>query len=50
MCSYLVQDCLDANKKTIYELISSHGAVDDVVFFAMLMKGWSSLQQNDCTL
>ena len=34
-----VQECLEANSKTVYDLLSSHGAVDDVVFFAMLMKG-----------
>lgn len=33
------QECLDANSKTVYDLLSSHGAVEDVVFFAMLMKG-----------
>ena len=33
------QECLEANAKTVYDLLSSHGAVEDVVFFAMLMKG-----------
>ena len=33
------QECLEANSKTMYDLLSSHGAVDDMVFFAMLMKG-----------
>ena len=34
-----MQECLEANSKTVYDLLSSHGAVEDVVFFAMLMKG-----------
>ena len=33
------QECLEANRKTVYDLISSHGAVEDMVFFATLMKG-----------
>ena len=40
MCVYfLLQECLDANSKTMYDLLSSHGAVEDVVFFATLMEG-----------
>lgn len=35
----LSQDCLDINRKTVYDLISSHGAVDDMVFFATRMEG-----------
>ena len=34
-----LQECLDANSKTMYDLLSSHGAVEDVVFFATLMEG-----------
>ena len=36
------QDRLEENQKTIYDLLSSHGAVEDVVHFANLMKGQSS--------
>ena len=35
----ILQECLEANSKTVYDLLSSHGAIEDVVFFAMLMKG-----------
>jgi hypothetical protein len=35
-----MQDCLDINRKTVYDLISSHGAVEDMVFFATHMEGW----------
>jgi hypothetical protein len=34
-----LRECLDANSKTMYDLLSSHGAVEDVVFFATLMEG-----------
>ena len=34
-----LRECLEVNKKTVYGLISSHGAVQDLVFFATLMKG-----------
>lgn len=36
---WCVQECLDVNRKTVYTLISSHGAVEDMVFFATLMEG-----------
>ena len=32
-----LRECLDLNKGTIYALISSHGALEDLVFFAYLM-------------
>ncbi|CAI8047134.1 Vacuolar protein sorting-associated protein 18 homolog, partial [Geodia barretti] len=35
-----LRECLEANAKTVYDLLSSHGAVEDVVFFAMLMKDY----------
>ncbi len=34
-----LRECLEENKKTVYSLISSHGAVEDLVYFATLMKG-----------
>ena len=33
------QDCLSGNVDTVYDLIASHGDIEDMVFFAMLMKG-----------
>ena len=35
----VLRECLETNRKTVYELIASHGAVEDMVFFATLMKG-----------
>jgi len=35
-----LRDCLDMNKNTIYALISSHGALEDLVFFANLMQDY----------
>ncbi|XP_078602605.1 vacuolar protein sorting-associated protein 18 homolog isoform X2 [Branchiostoma floridae x Branchiostoma japonicum] len=32
-----VKDCLSFNKNTAYDLIASHGNIEDLVFFAMLM-------------
>ena len=34
-----LQTCLDQNRKTAYELIASHGDVENLIFFAMLMQG-----------
>lgn len=34
-----LQECLDINRKTVYDLISSHGAIEDMVFFATHMEG-----------
>jgi len=34
-----LRECLEVNRKTVYGLISSHGAVEVLVFFATLMKG-----------
>ena len=34
-----LKECLEVNRKTVYGLISSHGAVEDLVFFATLMQG-----------
>ena len=35
----VLKECLEVNRKTVYGLISSHGAVEDLVFFATLMQG-----------
>ena len=37
----LLQTCLDQNRKTAYDLIASHGDVENLIFFAMLMQGVS---------
>ena len=34
-----IQDCVNYNRSTIYDLIASHGDVEDMVFFAVLMQG-----------
>ncbi|XP_027053569.1 vacuolar protein sorting-associated protein 18 homolog [Pocillopora damicornis] len=33
-----VKTCLDQNRKTAYDLISSHGDVENLIFFAMFMQ------------
>ena len=33
------QECVSYNRSTIYDLIASHGDVEDMVFFAVLMHG-----------
>ena len=38
-----LRECLDMNKNTIYALISSHGALEDLVFFANLMQDYERL-------
>ena len=38
-----LRECLDLNKNTIYGLISSHGALDDLVYFANLMQDYERL-------
>jgi len=35
-----LKECLDHNKNTIYALISSHGALEDLVYFANLMQDY----------
>ncbi|EDO47847.1 predicted protein [Nematostella vectensis] len=35
-----VKACLDQNRKTAYDLIASHGDVENLVFFAMLMEDY----------
>ncbi len=42
-----LKECFEANKKTVYGLISSHGAVEDLVFFATLMKGQYNIINNN---
>ncbi|XP_033628364.1 vacuolar protein sorting-associated protein 18 homolog [Asterias rubens] len=36
----MVRDCLSGNVDTVYDLIASHGDIEDMVFFAMLMKDY----------
>ncbi|XP_071954720.1 vacuolar protein sorting-associated protein 18 homolog [Antedon mediterranea] len=47
-----VMDCLSNNKTTVYDLIASHGDIEDMVFFAMLMQDYDRvvshhIQHND---
>ncbi|XP_033107072.1 vacuolar protein sorting-associated protein 18 homolog [Anneissia japonica] len=35
-----VMECLSNNKTTVYDLIASHGDIEDMVFFAMLMQDY----------
>ncbi|KAK6183831.1 hypothetical protein SNE40_002395 [Patella caerulea] len=35
-----VKDCLSNNRGVVYDLIASHGDVEDMVFFAVLMKDY----------
>ncbi|KAK3737231.1 hypothetical protein QZH41_010859 [Actinostola sp. cb2023] len=37
---FTVKACLDQNRKTAYELIASHGDVENLVFFALLMEDY----------
>ena len=34
-----MQLCLEQNRHTVYELIDSHGDVEDLVFVAILLQG-----------
>ncbi|XP_031550189.1 vacuolar protein sorting-associated protein 18 homolog [Actinia tenebrosa] len=40
LATTVVKSCLDQNMKTAYELIASHGDVENLVFFAMLMQDY----------
>jgi len=40
-----VKTCLDQNRKTAYNLIASHGDVENLIFFAMLMQGLLNTMQ-----
>jgi hypothetical protein len=33
------QECVSNNRGVVYDLIASHGDVEDMVFFAVLMQG-----------
>ena len=33
-----VKDCVSNNRSVVYDLIASHGDIEDLVFFAFLMK------------
>jgi len=51
MCCFL-QECVSDNRNLVYELIASHGDVEDMVFFAELMRDFERvithhLQQDD---
>ena len=51
MCCFW-QDCVSDNRSLIYDLIASHGDVEDMVFFAELMRDFERvithhLQQDD---
>ena len=39
-----LQECVNYNRNTIYDLIASHGDVEDMVFFAVLMQGEACFQ------
>lgn len=49
MCSislldiFLFQECVSNNRGVVYDLIASHGDVEDMVFFAVLMQGKNQL-------
>ncbi|KAL5480112.1 hypothetical protein EMCRGX_G023734 [Ephydatia muelleri] len=43
LASPFLKDRLEENQKTIYDLLSSHGAVEDVVHFANLMKDYEKV-------
>lgn len=36
---FLFQECVSNNRGVVYDLIASHGDVEDMVFFAVLMRG-----------
>ena len=46
----ILQTCLDQNRKTAYDLIASHGDVENLIFFAMLMQGVSLSLCIGCSL
>ena len=51
MCCFW-QECVSDNRSLVYELIASHGDVEDMVFFAELMRDFERvithhLQQDD---
>ncbi|PVD33305.1 hypothetical protein C0Q70_04558 [Pomacea canaliculata] len=40
MASMRIKECITLNRTVIYDLISSHGDIEDLVFFAHLMKDY----------
>ena len=34
-----MQQCLEQNKQVTYDLLSSHGDTENMIFFAMIMQG-----------
>ena len=43
-----VQECITLNRSVIYDLIASHGDVEDLVFFARLMEGEAEIEIDWC--
>lgn len=41
--TFLYQECVSNNRGVVYDLIASHGDVEDMVFFAVLMQGKNQL-------
>jgi len=49
-----VKDCISENRSTVYDLIASHGDIEDMIFFAVLMQDFERvishhIQQNNYT-
>ena len=49
-----VKDCISENRSTIYDLIASHGDIEDMIFFAVLIQDFERvishhIQQNNYT-
>lgn len=49
-----VKDCVSENRSTIYDLIASHGDIEDMIFFAVLIQDFECvishhIQQNNYT-
>jgi hypothetical protein len=40
------QECIDENKTIMYNLIASHGDIEDMIFFAVLIQGTVSDHEN----
>jgi len=49
-----IKDCISENRSTIYDLIASHGDIEDMIFFAVLIQDFERvishhIQQNNYT-
>ncbi|XP_023658140.2 vacuolar protein sorting-associated protein 18 homolog [Paramormyrops kingsleyae] len=42
------KDCLYNNRSTIYDLLASHGNVDDMVYFAVIMQDYERVISHHC--